>query len=119
MPPRTHDNGPSITPCTPKPPHQLCPRSSSANALYQPPIAPLRTFLINDANIRNQLNYRRITANLFSNRTFFAHFGPSCTPTPRNLLPASPKLLASTANNDSPRAPMLLSLRGTIAQRSR
>ncbi len=70
---------------------------------------PLRRFLIDSAIIRNQPNPRRITANLFSNRTFFAHFGSSSTPTMRNLPPSSARLLTSTPINGSPRAAMLLS----------
>src|SRR6202021_1019725 len=95
MLPRTHHNGPSIMPRAPKAPQQRRPRSSSASAAYQPPLTPLHTVLINAAIIRNQPNARRITANLVSDRTFFTHFAPTAHPLPRNLLPASPKLLTS------------------------
>jgi hypothetical protein len=67
MLPFAHDTVTGTTPGAPSISLQRTPRSSSTSALRHFPIAPLHKILINGANIRKQLNSRRITANLFSN----------------------------------------------------
>jgi|HubBroStandDraft_6_1064221.scaffolds.fasta_scaffold80784_2 hypothetical protein len=110
MLPFAHDTVTGTTPGAPSISLQRTPRSSSTSALRHFPIAPLHKILINGANIRKQLNSRRITANLFSNRKYFAVFS-SVLITLWDLPLTSAKLPMPTLKNDSPPAPMLLSLR--------
>ena len=69
-----HDTGIGTKPDAPSTSLQCTPLCSSASTLRHPPATPRPKFLINGANIRNQSNSRRITANFFSNRKYFAVF---------------------------------------------